>query len=312
MSAGDRPQLRLGMSAAEEGAADFGTSLRRAREARGLTLQDLAVTTKISASVLGALERNEPGKLPGGIFSRAFVRAYAREVGLDPESTVARFVAAFPADSGASGIPPPALADAEGFERHRRTAAAAVRILGAAAIVVALGLMGFAWWQRSGRTEEAADARAPVALDGSLGSPASIVGEAPPAAPASPGPQSDTTPSADDAPLPVPSERAAGLPTSQPDGTQAAGQHGAPLVVGLRAEGECWLSVTVDGTTQPQRTLGPGEHAEFRVRKLLTMRIGNAGAIAMTLNGAPAKPLGRAGEAVTATIPADGFGSLLR
>lgn len=300
------------MSAAEEGAADFGTSLRHAREARGLTLQELAVTTKISARALGALERNEPGKLPGGIFSRAFVRAYAREVGLDPESTVARFVAAFPADSGASGIPPPALADAEGFERHRRTAEAAVRILGAAAIVVALGLMGYAWWQRSGRTEEAADARAPVALDRGLGSPPSIVREAPPAVPVSPGSDSGTTAPVGDAPLPVASDGTAGLPASQPEGTQAAGQQAAPLVVGLTAEGDCWLSVTVDGTTQPQRTLGAGERAEFRVRKLLTMRIGNAGAIVMTLNGAPAKPLGRAGEAVTATIPADGFGSLLR
>jgi len=77
---------------------DFGARLRAVREARGMSLRDIAATTKISLMALEALERNNVSRLPGGIFSRAFVRAYAKEVGLDPERTVREFVERFPDD----------------------------------------------------------------------------------------------------------------------------------------------------------------------------------------------------------------------
>src|SRR5512135_1677705 len=74
---------------------DFGGRLRQAREARGMSLAQIAASTKISMMVLEALERNDVSRLPGGLFSRAFVRAYAREVGLDPGRTVEEFIARF-------------------------------------------------------------------------------------------------------------------------------------------------------------------------------------------------------------------------
>jgi transcriptional regulator with XRE-family HTH domain len=74
---------------------DFGARLRRARESRGLSLRDIANVTKISTLVLEALERGDAGRLPGGVFSRAFVREYAKQVGLDPEQAVRDFVEAF-------------------------------------------------------------------------------------------------------------------------------------------------------------------------------------------------------------------------
>src|SRR5881275_2392708 len=75
---------------------DFGGKLRDARERRGISVRQIASATKISVAALEALERNDISRLPGGIFSRAFVRSYAVEVGLDPEKTIANFVAAFP------------------------------------------------------------------------------------------------------------------------------------------------------------------------------------------------------------------------
>ena len=59
---------------------DFGSRLRAARERRGITLRQIASSTKISVGVLEALERNDISRLPGGIFGRAFVRSYAVEV----------------------------------------------------------------------------------------------------------------------------------------------------------------------------------------------------------------------------------------
>src|SRR6478672_5962674 len=77
---------------------DFGGKLRQARERRGISLRQVASSTKIAAAALDALERNDISKLPGGIFSRAFVRSYAIEVGLDPDETVREFLQRFDQD----------------------------------------------------------------------------------------------------------------------------------------------------------------------------------------------------------------------
>ena len=82
--------------AAERTSSGFGAQLREARERRGVSLRQIANATKISVGVLEALERNDISQLPGGIFSRAFVRSYAIEVGLDPEATIQEFIAQFP------------------------------------------------------------------------------------------------------------------------------------------------------------------------------------------------------------------------
>src|SRR5678815_1841370 len=81
---------------------DFGSRMRQVREERGVTLRQIAHTTKLSVSALEALERNDISRLPGGIFSRAFVRSYAAEIGVDPGQTVRDFVPQFPHVSVAS------------------------------------------------------------------------------------------------------------------------------------------------------------------------------------------------------------------
>jgi cytoskeleton protein RodZ len=74
---------------------DMGETLRVAREQRGLSLDELSSKTKISTLALRAIEENDIQRLPGGIFLRGFLRAYAREVGLNVEDTVSRYVAQF-------------------------------------------------------------------------------------------------------------------------------------------------------------------------------------------------------------------------
>src|SRR5881394_1745196 len=93
------------MAATKAPDGDFGARMRHAREQRGVSLRQIADTTKISVSQLEALERNDISKLPGGIFSRAFVRSYAAEVGVDPEQTVRDFLSQFPHDSVTAGSP---------------------------------------------------------------------------------------------------------------------------------------------------------------------------------------------------------------
>src|SRR5213592_2754282 len=69
----------------------FGENLRRERELRGIDLRDIAEATKISVRFLQALEQDRVDILPGGIFPRAFVRQYARYLGLDPDRMVTEF-----------------------------------------------------------------------------------------------------------------------------------------------------------------------------------------------------------------------------
>jgi cytoskeleton protein RodZ len=69
----------------QESAPDLGTRLRMARHRRGKSLRDIAAVTKIPTAWLEAIERNDFDRLPGGIFRRAYVRAFAAEVGVDPE-----------------------------------------------------------------------------------------------------------------------------------------------------------------------------------------------------------------------------------
>src|SRR5690349_22561581 len=70
---------------------DVGLELRQARERRGLSLQQLSHTTKISPRVLQAIEAADEDRLPAPVFTRSFVKTYAKEVSLDPDDTMRRY-----------------------------------------------------------------------------------------------------------------------------------------------------------------------------------------------------------------------------
>ena len=79
--------------------------MKRLREQRGITLREIADSTKLSVRTLEALERNDVSRLPGGIFSRGLVRAYAEQIGADPDVTVQEFITRFPEPSISDGAP---------------------------------------------------------------------------------------------------------------------------------------------------------------------------------------------------------------
>jgi cytoskeletal protein RodZ len=72
----------------------FGEKLRKQREQRGIALEAISNTTKISTRMLRALEEEQFDQLPGGVFNKGFVRAYARQIGLDEEETVSDYLEA--------------------------------------------------------------------------------------------------------------------------------------------------------------------------------------------------------------------------
>jgi cytoskeleton protein RodZ len=127
--------------------SEFGTQLRKARESRGLTLQQVATSTKISVAVLQALERGDFPRLPGGIFSRAFVRSYAVEVGANADEVVAQFAVELEAATPAIAetVRPDVTEDDLAFLERQRRASLFLRV---GLVVLTLALIGgFVFWQ---------------------------------------------------------------------------------------------------------------------------------------------------------------------
>jgi cytoskeleton protein RodZ len=72
-------------------AESIGEKLRLARETRGAALRDISEQTRISMRYLEAIEADDYGRLPGGIFNRSFIRAYARFIGYDEDQAMEEY-----------------------------------------------------------------------------------------------------------------------------------------------------------------------------------------------------------------------------
>jgi len=273
---------------------DFGSRLRAARERKGISLREIASRTKISIALLEALERNDISRLPGGIFSRAFVRAYATEVGIEPEVAIQDFITQFPHDSVVAGHPrTDKVEDTVLFESERRVASSLLWIL--AASVAVAGAVLYLSVARSGSAQ--ADDRISAVPVAPIPSPApAATGQ--PAAPVVP----RTT-------EPVSVTSSSSRPESSP--SQQADTSGANaterLTIGLTARRPVWVSATADGQRVLGRLLQPGEQQNIEVTREMVITAGDAAALRLTLNGADARVLGKAGEVVTARLTPSNF-----
>jgi len=273
--------------------------LRAARERRGVSLRQIANATKISVSVLDALERNDISRLPGGIFGRAFVRSYAVEVGLDPEATIQDFIAQFPHDSVTQGRPTVDQAgDNENIESQRRMAGTFLSLV-AISIPIAAAVLYFgtsAGRRPTTRTAAAAAATATAAP----AAPAAAPAETPPIA---------TPPAAThEAPPPVVGTSARAIEPPAPSAAAAADV----LSVGLSVKRPCWVSATVDGQKAIERLLAAGDRQTIEVRREIVLTAGDAAAIDLTLNGAEARALGKPGDVVTVRMNLANFKDYLQ
>jgi transcriptional regulator with XRE-family HTH domain len=74
----------------------FGTRLRQQREERQVALEDISAKTKIKVALLEGLEADDLSRWPQGIFRRAYIRAYAQAIGLDPDTLLQQFLVLYP------------------------------------------------------------------------------------------------------------------------------------------------------------------------------------------------------------------------
>jgi cytoskeletal protein RodZ len=283
-------------------AGSFGGKLRDARERRGISLRQIANATKISVVALEALERNEISRLPGGIFSRAFVRSYAVEVGLDPEVTIREFIAQFPNDSVTAGHPASdQVEDHEAVESDRRTAGTFLWLVVISAPLAAALVYFAAAGREPARTAPQPAATTPGLL-ASPPAPAAEKSSEPERTSADPpsGTQASVVPASAAATSTSTSEAVAPPPAS-------AAAPADQLTITLSVKRPCWVSATVDGQKAIDRLLQPGEQQNINVRREMVLTAGDASAIAMTFNGAEGRPLGKVGEVVTARFNLTNF-----
>jgi cytoskeleton protein RodZ len=322
--------------------ASFGENLRKAREARKITLQEIAATTKIGTRALQALEDEQFNLLPGGIFNKGFVRAYARAVGLDEEKTVAAYLEAAkvtPSETDMEALAQQ-VAAARANKREPWSPNAAT-LVGMVAILVALGLG--ALWLREHRKEAQADAQSraenlaansnaapiqkPIVVQGDPSPAPNAAANSTVTAP--PGAAPDTTPSASQnatqsAPQPTvpgPMQSAASIapqtkpatpaPGASPAAASAAKQDSAPVEISISAKARAWISVLSDDKPAVTITLDPEKpelsSRSFKARERLRLTVGNPAGVSVTYNGKPTGTLGAAGQRATIIFTPEGI-----
>jgi cytoskeletal protein RodZ len=269
-----------------------GAELREARERRGRSLDQISRTTKISLTILRIIETNQLEKLPPPVFLRGFLSAFAREVGLDPDDTVRRYLrqvqpeaetaeVAGHATSQATKREPTRGADrtASGLDADRRSVRA--QWVTIAVLIVVAGYAAVRWRAHPADGTEGAAGPSEIAQPSSSPVPSS-----PPPAPAG--------------------VAAAGTP----DATVAA-VDGVALRIDLQPHGLCWISATVDGTRIVYRLMQPGEQQSIEVHGEAVLRIGDPAAFAFSINGTRGLPLGPSSAPVTVHITKQNFRNFL-
>jgi cytoskeleton protein RodZ len=262
---------------------NFGASLKQARESKGLSLDQIAIETRISTRFLSAIENEEFHLLPGGIFNRGFVRALAEKVGLDADQAVAdyeRLAEVRQPEMALEAEPAPAIRK----ERHLYPIA-----IGALLLVI---VIFYVVTRESGQTAQTASAPAPAPV---------LTPQPPTTPPAAPEPTPEATTPAH--PTDTPAATApAPKPAPTPPPAQAPAQT-ATLTLEVEAHQQTWIKVVSDGVTvNPGEVLETGMTRKFAAQNTLDISIGNAAGISAKLNDKPMKPLGKSGKVRVITI----------
>jgi cytoskeleton protein RodZ len=289
----------------------FGEKLKLEREKRTITLEQISSSTKIGTRMLQALEEDKFNQLPGGIFNKGFVRAYARCLGLDEDQTVADYLEA-------SGDAPPVSTEIvapqdeerdnqENLSRLEASTGGTARQLpwgwfAAVLLVVALAL---SFWSHRRREHQG------PSVPSTATTPATQSAAAPPSGGA-PGKDKNkdiangaasTTSGSPTTGSPAAKSATSVAPKTFQDLT-AATPAAAPgeFTVVIQAREESWISITADGRTVSSELLSAGSERTVRGRKEIMVKAGNAGGVDFRFNGQKLDIGGASGEVKTVTF----------
>lgn len=240
------------------GVPTFGDELRKEREMRGISLKEIADATKISKRFLEAIERNDLKTLPAPVFTRGFVREYARYLGLNADDMVTRygdFISTLEEPIGMHEPPPP-VRPVPAPAAHS-SARGIVLVAVVLTVVAAAALIAFRIGRGSGK------------------------------GPKNPAPPSVSTQSA--APLPAEIASTTTVAAAPAEGLNMEIRFNEKTWLSATADGKPALNDEFEpGQT---RNLRANDAIIFKT-------LGNAGGVEITVNGARIRPLGESGDVV--------------
>jgi cytoskeletal protein RodZ len=290
----------------------IGDTLRRQRQRRNLEISTIAGELKISGRFLEAIEQDDLAKLPGGVFTKSFVRQYAGYLGLDADELLAEMEQAAerePLVSQLSDKPKPnvPVMDLDGGENwqsisDRRTSLPSWVRAGVLLVALMLVCSGvYWWWQRPRHQALAHEVQSPLkAIQAPQSAPpVSAPVENPPASPPAPAvaPPPVTQASAEQ-PTPPAATPAVPVPASNPNAT---------VRVGITADEQVWIRAEANGKVQFEGVLQPHESRNIDADGEVRVRLGNAGGATLTLNGKPVGAVGPKGQIRTVQFTSGGF-----
>jgi cytoskeleton protein RodZ len=309
----------------------IGERLRNAREARGLSLDEVEAGTRIRRRYLEALEAEAFAQIPGPAYVKGFVRTYATYLGFSPED----LASLSPEVAEEISISPAPAVEVRITPVTRRSSTRQILLGIGLVVVIGVALVGyilygqvrqFATTRPSGPSVSHRPASTPARVPGAAGSltppspPApplpSLGPVSPPRLPASPG-----AAAAPSSPAPSkPSERPPGgspSPESPPPGPSQGTQRApggaivftGPLEVVAVATDRAWLRVVADGAVVFEGYMSAGMRQAWEARRQITLKVGNASGLDVSVNGQPLGPLGNPGDVVERTFTAGDSGN---
>jgi transcriptional regulator with XRE-family HTH domain len=244
----------------------LGLRLRELREAKGVSLDDIARSTRVGRRHLEALESDSWGELPAPVFVKGFIRAYCEFLDASPDEVLALY-----RETAGEAAKPERVTHAGHSGPSRRFGTLAVSLvlfvaLGASLFALRVGLKG---------------APRPAPPSPAVSSPAQPAPEAPaPGRPAS-------APVAAAAPAPSPAAPAP-APELRPPGQRLM----------IRAVEPTWIRVQVDDGQVAEELLQAGAVREWTAARRFVLTVGNAGGLEVDLNGRRMPSLGAKGAVI--------------
>jgi cytoskeleton protein RodZ len=273
----------------------LNVDLRLAREQAKVTLQEIADQTHITLRQLENLEEGRYDQLPGGLYNRAFLRAYCDCLGLDSAQFLARYQSEAPPSDKSVTLKP---RDTRSWRPRRPLNPVAIW---SAMLLVSIGsLLHSRHWiaeffapyfsrsQEIVRPQLISEPREPARSQ----PVAELPRTQPPASRIESPPASASIPAA--------------LPVSEPKDEMHPS-----LKLEFEVVQPCWVSVSRDGNRVLVKMLQPGDDLSFEAEENFYVILGNAGGVRLKINGKRAKPPGNSGEVVKMMISSANVSNLL-
>jgi len=269
-----------------------GYTLRQERERQNLTIEDIEQGTSIRALYIEAIENGEYDKLPGTVYTKGFIKNYAKFLGLDADAMTKEFANDLLELSGTPQTPtteenPEKKSEPQPVKPEKKPLGYSVQeknrsksgMLIIAAVVLIAALAGGAWSWLSSSGEEVAK----VEVD----NPSQQIQPADPVQTADPIQPADPVQPADN---PEPVANANSVPKTEGVAIQA------------RFNDKCWLLVTVDGAVVQEGVIDGGQTLSWEGKEQINFRLGNAGAVEFFQDGKSLGVQGAVGDVVDKTF----------